>query len=583
VAYGGPAQPPAPPLGNALTLQASGTYALDLAPAPVNFAGATGAGSACYCPGPLCADAAFTGVRLDEAAFQCANTATETAFLVLRADAPGQKFESGLAIRAKDRFGNTLFDQGNLFPGRPDGTPWPQGSAWLIAKPDLATVTPVAPDLVLPGALDPLGGTIVLYDRRIDGGVIQTLAYGPSTAVPAPLPGQALHRAPDDTWTATSVQDPENAAGAHATVTVCPCPKSSIQLDNGTVVFTTLPARDTSSVASHGKYDLVAGTSLVATAGQSGAADVRAADLYQIMGGSPGTPIPLTVNLHLTGSTATQCDDRGQCSLAGGSVIVTLNGAPVSSSGLTGTVNKDIQVPIQVNVGDLWRLDWELSAHVFGSNLPASAQYNTQLTFLNLPAGMSITSCNGYRFDGPTATLPAILVAQPSVDVVHLEWSSTPDVAAASVERMSDGTAWLSLGTATLAPDRLVFDDRTVKPGTRYAYRLRWAAGGADGFSDVTWVDVPAVRLALRSLTANPSLGAPTIEYTLPDVGAARLELLDLRGRRVWTRDLGVEAAGSHAFAFAGGSPLAPGVYWARIVQAGKQAQLRLVVIGHQH
>jgi hypothetical protein len=100
VAYGGPAQPPAPPTGNALTLQASGSYALDLAPAPVNFSGATGAGSACYCPGPLCADAAFTGVRLDEAAFQCANTATETAFLVLRADAPGQKFESGLAIRS---------------------------------------------------------------------------------------------------------------------------------------------------------------------------------------------------------------------------------------------------------------------------------------------------------------------------------------------------------------------------------------------------------------------------------------------------------------------------------------------------
>jgi hypothetical protein len=230
-------------------------------------------------------------------------------------------------------------------------------------------------------------------------------------------------------------------------------------------------------------------------------------------------------------------------------------------------------------VGDPWHLERILEAYVSSEAPYASASYASQLAFNDLPAGMSITSCAGFRYDAPTATLPSVALTRTDGDAVHIEWYVSEDLNAV-VERTEDAGSWQPVGVPTRASNRLTFDDRAVTPGAHYGYRLNWSDGVTPQFSDVAWVDVPAGKLALRALSANPSRGTPVLEYTMPVMGSVRLELTDLRGRRVWTRDLGIQPAGVHRVDATAGSVLAPGIYWARLIRPGEQALLKLIVLG---
>lgn len=93
---------------------------------------------------------------------------------------------------------------------------------------------------------------------------------------------------------------------------------------------------------------------------------------------------------------------------------------------------------------------------------------------------------------------------------------------------------------------------------------------------------VPVATPGLRLTGANPFLGSTTLAFDLArDVRDARLELLDLAGRRVRTLHRGPAAAGEHALTWRGrrddGSRVPPGVYFARF-QAGDEVRvLRLV------
>ncbi len=88
----------------------------------------------------------------------------------------------------------------------------------------------------------------------------------------------------------------------------------------------------------------------------------------------------------------------------------------------------------------------------------------------------------------------------------------------------------------------------------------------------------PALRLAI---SPNPAAGPSRLAWTLPAAGRARLEVLDLSGRRVATLHDGELPAGAHARAWDGrddaGRRAPPGVYLARLVTPGAVATARLV------
>jgi hypothetical protein len=67
------------------------------------------------------------------------------------------------------------------------------------------------------------------------------------------------------------------------------------------------------------------------------------------------------------------------------------------------------------------------------------------------------------------------------------------------------------------------------------------------------------------------------VRFRLPNAEGASLELIDVRGRRVFRRD--VLGAGSHVVDLAGETKLAPGVYVIRLVQGDRVQRQKVAVI----
>jgi hypothetical protein len=185
--------------------------------------------------------------------------------------------------------------------------------------------------------------------------------------------------------------------------------------------------------------------------------------------------------------------------------------------------------------------------------------------------------------DGVVATTASLVAADAFSDHVALDWFVVGEaVAGATVERHVEGAGWATL--ATIIPDgtgHLRYNDRDVTPGTRYAYRLGYTAGGVFAHTAEAWVDVPVVaRFALAGAIPNPAPGRDLrVRFSLPSAQPARLELYDLNGRLVSAREVGTLGAGEHSLQISAGGHIPPGVYWLRLSQASRRATARIAVV----
>jgi hypothetical protein len=150
------------------------------------------------------------------------------------------------------------------------------------------------------------------------------------------------------------------------------------------------------------------------------------------------------------------------------------------------------------------------------------------------------------------------------------------------------GMSW-----AELAPDGFV---PAIRSGGFAAYDSladrMVAYSGYTGFefSDVNWtldfadpvivgVAPPRTSLALHGAMPNPVRGDLVVSFRLPDNAPARLELFDLAGRRVASKDVGAMGAGGHTATIAPGRPLAAGVYMIRLTRGAEHRTARAVVL----
>jgi hypothetical protein len=85
---------------------------------------------------------------------------------------------------------------------------------------------------------------------------------------------------------------------------------------------------------------------------------------------------------------------------------------------------------------------------------------------------------------------------------------------------------------------------------------------------------------ALEGARPNPSRGEHlSVAFTLAAAGAARLELVDVSGRRVVEREVGALGAGRHTLALAPERRLAPGLYLLRLTQGSDVRVSRAVIL----
>ena len=121
--------------------------------------------------------------------------------------------------------------------------------------------------------------------------------------------------------------------------------------------------------------------------------------------------------------------------------------------------------------------------------------------------------------------------------------------------------------------------------------RVEWPGGTVDTWTNLpadsrielvegaTVVGVPAAPapgLALRA-TPNPARGAMRLAFSLPRAAAVRVALADVKGRVLWSRDLGVIAAGPHAETIPSAAFAGPGVHLAIVDAAGRRSAIRFV------
>jgi hypothetical protein len=131
----------------------------------------------------------------------------------------------------------------------------------------------------------------------------------------------------------------------------------------------------------------------------------------------------------------------------------------------------------------------------------------------------------------------------------------------------------------------------TTASGEQYAPRLM---GDGTGGAIATWFDtrtlngppvsVPGTEpeplvFALYGARPSPAVGNLRIAFALPDAKPAKLELLDVAGRRVMSRDVGSLGPGRHVVPIEGRTTLRSGIYVVRLTHAGRSLTTTVSVL----
>ena len=111
-----------------------------------------------------------------------------------------------------------------------------------------------------------------------------------------------------------------------------------------------------------------------------------------------------------------------------------------------------------------------------------------------------------------------------------------------------------------------------------YAQRVKpngQLGGGVTGVPGTS----SSIAFALEPVSPNPAQGALTVRFSLSDGDDARLELLDIAGRRTLVRQVGSLGTGSHALRIGEGRAFATGIYLVRLQQGSNTRVMRVAML----
>ncbi|TMQ57131.1 MAG: T9SS type A sorting domain-containing protein [Candidatus Eisenbacteria bacterium] len=159
-----------------------------------------------------------------------------------------------------------------------------------------------------------------------------------------------------------------------------------------------------------------------------------------------------------------------------------------------------------------------------------------------------------------------------------------------AVYRSADGGPWTSIATVQSdASGDVTFEDKAVTSGHRYGYLLAVPSELGCDFTGQVFVDVPevtavnpssAVAFALDGARPNPVVSRFTVSFALPSAAPARLDLLDIAGRLILSREVGSLGAGPHVVEMGRPRDVHAGLYLLRLAQAGRSLTKRLLISG---
>lgn len=179
--------------------------------------------------------------------------------------------------------------------------------------------------------------------------------------------------------------------------------------------------------------------------------------------------------------------------------------------------------------------------------------------------------------DHAVPALASLESVEASADRVAIAWRTAGTAEPLAISRRVNGGPSQSLGL--LLPDgegRVSLVDRDVSPGARIDYRL---SDGARTLAE-TSVNVPLrTLLSFAGTRPSPARGAAHMAFTLPEASPVTLELFDVRGARVLSRELGMRAAGAHEWTWSETATLRPGLYLARLTGNAGRKEAKVVLL----
>ncbi len=194
---------------------------------------------------------------------------------------------------------------------------------------------------------------------------------------------------------------------------------------------------------------------------------------------------------------------------------------------------------------------------------------------------------SGYSVDNLPPATPSPLASQYAGGTARLFWrsNSEADLAGYRIYRGSAPSFVPGSGNLVAVVAGTGYVDAAGGP---YYYKLSaadvhgnesaYATLLPSGTTDVHGAGAPVV-FALEGVRPNPSRGRRlTVAFTLPLLAPARLEMLDVGGRRVASREVGSLGAGAHVVELVPNHALAPGLYLLRLAQGANVRVTRVAV-----
>ena len=194
---------------------------------------------------------------------------------------------------------------------------------------------------------------------------------------------------------------------------------------------------------------------------------------------------------------------------------------------------------------------------------------------------------SGQSVDNLAPAPPTGLTGAYSGGQTNLDWNPNTenDLDSYRVYRGYSAGFTPGVGNLIASPTSPSHDD--VGPaGAHYKVSAVDVNGNESGFTLITPGQTTGVgggepvAFALDGIHPNPASGTGLhVAFALPTGSAARLELLDVTGRRVLAREVGTLGEGRHRVNLAEGRRVAPGLYWVRLTQGANRGGTRVAVI----
>ena len=155
-----------------------------------------------------------------------------------------------------------------------------------------------------------------------------------------------------------------------------------------------------------------------------------------------------------------------------------------------------------------------------------------------------------------------------------------------SVELVGDGAggafmAWMDarFWPGIPSPSNFSFLMLLTPSGPAAAPPVAAVLADASGPARAAPIGGSTTTLAVQGIEPNPSRGTSSVRFALADASPAMLELLDVAGRRMWSREVGSLGVGEHTVRLGGTAWIPPGVYLVRLTQGGRVASARLAIV----